>query len=150
MYLPDKNTNNKVEDLKKKLQRARSIMSEIEQDIIEIRSDKDKYIRPHEYVKTGSKYDEFWKKCKDSDEERRKTYNMENAEHLVKKCKSEFEKMENVLFHAAWYDVNQDPITKEDTKCSHDKCKRERVKDSKYCDECIQLPTKECNFCKTE
>ncbi len=32
-------------------------------------------------------------------------------------------------------------------KCEHDACKRERAIGSKYCDECIQLPAKECNFC---
>jgi hypothetical protein len=33
-------------------------------------------------------------------------------------------------------------------KCAHDLCMREAVGGSEYCRECIQLPTKECNFCK--
>jgi len=32
-------------------------------------------------------------------------------------------------------------------KCSHDKCINEAEPGSPYCKDCIQLPTKECNFC---
>lgn len=32
-------------------------------------------------------------------------------------------------------------------KCSHDACNRERESGSSYCNQCIQLPTKECNCC---
>lgn len=35
-------------------------------------------------------------------------------------------------------------------KCCHDVCIRDRVKGSKYCDQCIQLLTKECNYCRKE
>lgn len=34
------------------------------------------------------------------------------------------------------------------TKCAHDLCMREAEGGSEYCGECIQLPTKACNFCK--
>lgn len=33
------------------------------------------------------------------------------------------------------------------TKCDHDLCLLEAETDSKYCKNCIQLPTKECNLC---
>jgi len=33
------------------------------------------------------------------------------------------------------------------TKCSHDKCVNEAEPGSPYCKDCIQLPTKECNYC---
>jgi hypothetical protein len=33
------------------------------------------------------------------------------------------------------------------TKCSHDLCLNEAEPGSQYCNECIQLPTRECNFC---
>jgi len=32
-------------------------------------------------------------------------------------------------------------------KCSHDKCINEAEPGSQYCKDCIQLPTKECNYC---
>ena len=32
-------------------------------------------------------------------------------------------------------------------KCSHDACTRE-AEENGYCKVCIQLPSKECNFCK--
>lgn len=35
------------------------------------------------------------------------------------------------------------------TKCSHDSCKNNAVNGSEYCNRCIQLPTKLCNFCNT-
>lgn len=34
------------------------------------------------------------------------------------------------------------------TKCAHDLCMREAEGGREYCGECIQLPTKACNFCK--
>jgi len=34
------------------------------------------------------------------------------------------------------------------TKCAHDLCIRNAVEGSKYCDQCIQLSTKECNYCE--
>jgi hypothetical protein len=151
MYTSTRNTCNKVEDLKKNLNRMQSIMSEIEQNIADIQAEPEKYMRPHEYTATNTRFDPFWKKCHDTDEEDRNTkYNLKNGDHLLKKCKSEFKKMEDVMFRAAWYDVEQDPIDPTDTKCSHNKCNRERAKGSEYCDKCVQLPTKECNFCKCE
>lgn len=36
------------------------------------------------------------------------------------------------------------------TKCSHDACKNDVCEGSTYCNRCIQLPTKLCNFCNTE
>lgn len=38
----------------------------------------------------------------------------------------------------------------EHRKCSHDLCKNEVNTDSTYCNSCIQLPTRECNFCNVE
>ena len=35
------------------------------------------------------------------------------------------------------------------TKCAHEVCNNEAVKDSPYCKDCIQLPTRECNYCNT-
>lgn len=32
-------------------------------------------------------------------------------------------------------------------KCSHDVCNQEQEEGSPYCSHCIQLPTKECNYC---
>jgi hypothetical protein len=34
------------------------------------------------------------------------------------------------------------------TKCAHDLCMRNAEEGSKYCDQCIQLSTRECNYCK--
>jgi hypothetical protein len=73
--------------------------------------------------------------------------NLEAAIFLMNKVKSDFEKMEGVLYGAMTWDINTEPIEIEDTKCLHDLCVRERVKGSKFCNECIQLPTKECNHC---
>jgi hypothetical protein len=33
------------------------------------------------------------------------------------------------------------------TKCAHDLCIRNAADGSKYCDQCIQLSTRECNYC---
>jgi len=36
-------------------------------------------------------------------------------------------------------------------KCKHDKCNRKGTKkDNGFCNKCIQLPTKECNYCETK
>jgi hypothetical protein len=36
------------------------------------------------------------------------------------------------------------------TKCSHDLCQNNAATGSSYCNRCIQLPTRECNFCNVE
>lgn len=36
------------------------------------------------------------------------------------------------------------------TKCSHDLCQNNAVEGSSYCNRCIELPTRECNFCNIE
>jgi small-conductance mechanosensitive channel len=36
------------------------------------------------------------------------------------------------------------------TKCSHDSCENNAITGSSYCNNCIQLPAKICNFCNTE
>ena len=35
-------------------------------------------------------------------------------------------------------------------KCSHDACKKDRESKSKFCNQCIQLNTKACNYCTEE
>lgn len=35
------------------------------------------------------------------------------------------------------------------TKCSHDSCENNAETGSEYCNRCIQLPTKLCNFCNS-
>ena len=36
------------------------------------------------------------------------------------------------------------------TKCGHDYCQNNAVDGSSYCNRCIHLPTRECNFCNVE
>jgi hypothetical protein len=36
------------------------------------------------------------------------------------------------------------------TKCSHDLCQNNAATGLSYCNRCIQLPTRECNFCNVE
>jgi len=55
-----------------------------------------------------------------------------------------------ITLEKAFRGKNDPPKTenKLHTKCAHDLCMREAEGGSEYCGECIQLPTKACNFCK--
>jgi hypothetical protein len=127
---------NAVDGLAKRLNRARSIINEMESLVMEIQSD------PVKFKKDNAEFD-WAEECRTKG-----GLNLEAAAFLMNKVKSDFEKMEGVLYGAMTWDLNKEPKEVEDTKCSHDLCVRERVKSSKYCNACIQLPTKQCNYCK--
>lgn len=127
---------NLVEGLERQLKRARSIVNEMESLIKRIRANPEKFKRDN----TNS---DWFEECRTKG-----GFNIENAEFLLNKVKADFEKMEEVLYSAMTFDLTKEPKEVEDTKCSHDLCVRERVKGSKFCNACIQLSTKECNYCK--
>jgi len=134
LYVPQ--DLNLVDGLAKRLERVNSLMNEMESIIQNIRAD------PVKFKKDNTNCD-WSEKCRTKGE-----LNMEAAEFLFSKTKSDFEKMQSVLYGAMTWDINKEPKEVEDTKCSHDLCVRQREKSSKYCNKCIQLPTKECNFCE--
>jgi hypothetical protein len=132
---PDRNS---VDGLAKRLKRARSILDEMDVLIKKIRAD------PEKFKKDNSKdawYTELTTERK---------FNIENAEFLLNKTQTAFEKMEEVLYNAMTFDIDREPKEEIDTKCSHWLCTRERENGSKYCDQCVQLPTKQCNHCKEQ
>jgi hypothetical protein len=125
---------NSIETMFKNIHRIGSLMTEIGVTVNEIKNDPARYKRDNE---------EF-----DWAEECRTVggLNIEHAEILLKKSKKAFEDMAYVLFNARAYDFKAEP--EDDVKCAHDLCIRTAEKDSKYCNKCIQLSTKECNYCK--
>ncbi|MFA5247897.1 MAG: hypothetical protein WCX79_00485 [Candidatus Paceibacterota bacterium] len=134
LYAP-KDTSNPVQELLRDLVRVESVLTEMANCINEIKSDPEKYKRDNT--------EDSWAKecCKDG-------YNMENAEVLLTKCQKAFKQMEEVLYQARYFDVNAEPKISDITKCAHKKCTRNAAEGSKFCDQCIQLPTKECNYCE--
>lgn len=128
---------NYVDGLMKSLVRARSIVNEMGSLIEKIKAD------PIKFKKDNS--DSDW-----AEECRTKGgLNLENAEVMFNKTKDDFDKMERALYGAMTWDLTKEPKDIPDTKCSHDLCVRDKKTGSKYCKWCIQLPTKQCNYCKT-
>jgi hypothetical protein len=130
---PDRNA---VDGLAKRLNRARSVVNEMDLLIKEIQSD------PIKFKKDNKEFD-WAEECRTKG-----GLNLEAAVFLMNKVKADFEKMESVLYGAMTWDIRREPVDIEDKKCSHDLCIREREKGSKFCNACIQLSTKECNYCK--
>ena len=127
---------NCVDELAKLLARSKSILNKMELVIHEIRSDPVKF-------KKDNENSDWAEECRTKG-----GLNIENAEFLFKKIQADFEKMQDVLYNAMAFDINKEPKDPIETKCSHDLCSREREKGSKFCNKCIQLSTKQCNYCK--
>jgi len=143
IYLKDDKTNH-AELLAKKMQRANSLITEMEKVIAEIKANPERYKRRDNLTDCKTDWD---KMCRKSDIENRKTYNLENTEYLLKKAKESFEKLYDVTFNAMHFDITKEP-SDVPARCAHDKCTRLAEPNSNYCKWCIQLPTIECNYCK--
>lgn len=131
------NDSNLVESLFKKMKCLESNLLEMGDLIRDIRKNPSKYKRNNS--------DDLWAK-----ENIKDGFNIENAEFLYQKVKSDVEKMHAVLWQARYFDIHAEPMEPEDRKCSHKLCTRDRIHGSDYCSECVQLSTKQCNFCKKE
>lgn len=134
IYNP-KDTDNIVQQLFLKMKRAESnieemgiIFDKIKKDPIRFKQDNADNSWAKECVKDG---------C-----------NIEHADILYKKLQRDMESMHKILWQARYFDIKAEPDEVNDTKCSHDLCIRNRVDGSEYCDKCVQLPTKQCNFCE--
>lgn len=125
---------NSIETMFKNIQRIESLMTEIGVTVSEIKNDPAKY-------KCDNEQFDWAEECRTKG-----GLNIEHSEILLKKVKKAFEEMRYVLFNARAYDFKAEP--EDDVKCAHDLCVRSAGKDSKYCNKCIQLSTKECNYCK--
>ena len=136
IYYPS-NDSNLVESLFKKMKCMESNLLEMGDLIQDIRKD------PLKYKRNNS--DDSW-----AQENIKDGFSIENAEVLYKKVKSDVEKMHAVLWQARYFDIHAEVEDTVDTKCSHTVCTRQKSEGSDYCNQCVQLNTKECNFCKKE
>jgi hypothetical protein len=137
LYSP-KDDDNKVEELFKTMERAESLIHEMNRLITTINSHPDRYKRP---VNNGYG-SEF-------NREMREKYSSENASVMIQKVKKDFEQMRDVVFQMRYFDVKAEiSDLNKPKKCAHDMCINTSAPGSQYCNSCVQMNTRECNFCK--
>jgi hypothetical protein len=136
IYNP-KDTKNIVQQLFLKMKRAESNIEEMGMIFDKIKKDPARFKRDNA--------DNSWaKECVNDG------LNIEHADTLYRKLKTDMDNMHKVLWQARYFDIHAEVEEPVDTKCSHKVCTRQKVEGSDYCNQCVQLNTKECNFCKKE
>jgi len=129
------------------MRRVSSLLTEMKDLIEEIENHPELYKRKSEFEPTNTQFDAFYKQCHDFDQECRTTrgYNIEHAHELLSRVNKAYDDMKSVIFQSRYFDVKAEPTVSE--KCSHWNCNRIAEPGSKFCNKCIQLNTKQCNFC---
>jgi hypothetical protein len=134
IYNP-KDTKNIVQQLFLKMKRAESNIEEMGIIFDKIKKDPTRF-------KRDNANDSWAKECVNDG------CNIEHADVLYRKLQKDMENMHKVLWQARYFDIHAEVEEPVDTKCSHTVCTRQKEEGSNYCNQCIQLNTKECNFCE--
>lgn len=136
IYNP-KDTKNIVQQLFLKMKRAESNIEEMGIIFDKIKRDPARFKRDN--------IDNSWaKECVNDG------LNIEHADTLYRKLKTDMDNMHKVLWQARYFDIHAEVEEPVDTKCSHTLCTRQKEEGSDYCNQCVRLSTKQCNFCKKE
>lgn len=136
LYSPEVGTN-QVEELFKTMERAESLVKEMGKLIRHINSHPELYKQPGK-TGYGSKFNQ----------EMREKYSSENASVMIQKVAKDFEQMRDVVFQMRYFDIKAElEELNKPLKCAHDVCVNPAALGSQYCSSCVQLNTKECNFC---
>lgn len=136
IYSPEVGTN-QVEELFKTMERAKSLVQEMQKLIQYINSNLEVYKQPGK-TKDSSKFNQ----------EMCEKYNSKNASVMIQKVAKDFEQMQDVVFQMRYFDVKAElSELNKLQKCAHDVCINPAAPGSRYCSSCIQINTRECNFC---